>query len=159
MQLTARSSKIMVSADGTGIVSQAGGLLLTQTLRVTGLDRGLPTALERWRPARAVHGPGKIITDLAVALALGGVITRSTPAECRRLRSCSVVELCSDGLLLNVSALATSWTALLLPRSLWLEWVSAAVTDALANLGSCGRLVRDAFPAILYGVMNTFTLI
>jgi hypothetical protein len=62
----------MVSADGTGIVSQAGGLLLTQALRVTGLDRGLEEALERWRPARAVHSPGKIITDLAVALALGG---------------------------------------------------------------------------------------
>jgi hypothetical protein len=62
----------MVSADGTGIVSQAGGLLLTQTLRATGLDRSLPAALERWRPAHAVHGPGKIITDLAVALALGG---------------------------------------------------------------------------------------
>jgi hypothetical protein len=61
-----------VSADGTGIVSQAGGLLLTQTLRATGLDRSLPAALERWRPARAMHGPGKIITDLAVALALGG---------------------------------------------------------------------------------------
>ena len=61
-----------MSADGTGIVSQAGGLLLTQTLRATGLDRSLPAALERWRPARAVHGPGKIITDLAVALALGG---------------------------------------------------------------------------------------
>ncbi len=72
MQLTARRPKITVSADGTGIVSQAGGLLLTQTLRVTGLDRGLDAALERWRPARAVHSPGKIITDLAVALALGG---------------------------------------------------------------------------------------
>jgi Transposase DDE domain group 1 len=72
MQLTARRPKIVVSADGTGIVSQAGGLLLTQALRVTGLDRGLEAALERWRPARAVHGPGKIITDLAVALALGG---------------------------------------------------------------------------------------
>ena len=31
MQLTASNSKIMVSADGTGIVSQAGGLLLTVT--------------------------------------------------------------------------------------------------------------------------------
>ncbi len=72
MQLTARSSKIMVSADGSGIVSQAGGLLLIQALRATGLDRGLDVALERWRPARAVHSPGKIITDLAVALALGG---------------------------------------------------------------------------------------
>jgi DDE family transposase len=72
VQLTAQHPKIMVSADGTGIVSQAGGLLLTQALRVTGLDRGLDAALERWRPARAMHSPGKIITDLVVALALGG---------------------------------------------------------------------------------------
>jgi hypothetical protein len=62
----------MVSADGTGIVSQGGGLLLAQTLRAAGLDRGLEAALERWRQPRAVHSPGKIITDLAVAVALGG---------------------------------------------------------------------------------------
>jgi hypothetical protein len=72
VQLTARSSKIIVSADGTGIVSQGGGLLLAQTLRATGLDRGLDAALEWWRQPRAVHSPGKIITDLAVAVALGG---------------------------------------------------------------------------------------
>jgi hypothetical protein len=72
MQFTARHPKIMVSADGTGILSQAGGLLLTRALRVTGLDRGLEAALERWRPARAVHAPGKIVADLAVAVALGG---------------------------------------------------------------------------------------
>ena len=72
MHPTALHPKIMVSADGTGIVSQAGGLLLTRTLRVTGLDHGLDEALERWRPHRAVHSPGKILTDLAVALALGG---------------------------------------------------------------------------------------
>jgi Transposase DDE domain group 1 len=72
MHLTARRPKIVVSADGTGIVSQAGGLLLTQTLRATGLDRGLQAGLGRWRLSRAVHDPGKIITDLAVAVALGG---------------------------------------------------------------------------------------
>ncbi len=72
MQPTARSSKTVVSGDGTGIVSQAGGLLLIQALRVTGLGRGLEEALERWRPARAVHSPGKMVTDLAVAVALGG---------------------------------------------------------------------------------------
>jgi Transposase DDE domain group 1 len=72
VHLTAGSRKIMVSADGTGIVSQAGGLLLTRALRVTGLDRGLEEVLERWRAPRAVHSPGKIVTDLAVALALGG---------------------------------------------------------------------------------------
>jgi Transposase DDE domain group 1 len=64
--------KLVVSADGTGTVSQAGGVLLTQTLRATGLDQGLATALGRWRPGRAVHDPGKIIADLAAMLALGG---------------------------------------------------------------------------------------
>ena len=72
MQTTARRPKIIVSADGRGIVSQAGGLLLTRTLAVTGLDRGLSAGLERWRAPRAVHDPGKIIADLAVTLALGG---------------------------------------------------------------------------------------
>src|SRR5260370_24816598 len=70
MQPTARR-KIMVSADGTGIVSQAGGLLLAQTLRLTGLDRGLAAVLGRWRAPRAGHGPGEIIADLAVTLAMG----------------------------------------------------------------------------------------
>jgi hypothetical protein len=72
MHSTARRPKIMVSADGAGIVSQAGGLLLTQALRATGLDRGLVVALERWRAPRAVHAPGKMVADLAVVLALGG---------------------------------------------------------------------------------------
>jgi hypothetical protein len=36
VQLTAQHPKIMVSADGTGIICQAGGLLLAQALRVTG---------------------------------------------------------------------------------------------------------------------------
>jgi hypothetical protein len=72
VQNTVRRTKITVSADGTGLVSQAGVLLLAETLRVTGLGEGLAGALARWRAPRAVHDPGKIIADLAVALALGG---------------------------------------------------------------------------------------
>jgi Transposase DDE domain group 1 len=72
MQLTSGRPKIVVSADGTGMVSLAGGLLLAETLRLTGLDGGLSVALGRWRAPRAVHDPGKIIADLAVALAMGG---------------------------------------------------------------------------------------
>jgi hypothetical protein len=72
MQLTSGRPKIVVSADGTGMVSLAGGLLLAETLRLTGLDGGLSAALGRWRAPRAVHDPGKIIADLAVALAMGG---------------------------------------------------------------------------------------
>jgi hypothetical protein len=69
---TARCPKIAVSADGSGIVSHAGALLLTETARVTGLAAGLSAGLARWQPPRAVHDPGKMVLDLAVTLALGG---------------------------------------------------------------------------------------
>ncbi len=72
MQNTARRPKITVSADGKGLVSQAGMLLLAETAQVTGLGEGLAGALARWRAPRAVHDPGKVLTDLAMALALGG---------------------------------------------------------------------------------------
>jgi Transposase DDE domain group 1 len=72
MQNSARSSKVTVSADGRGLVSQAGAVLLWETLRVTGLGRSLSASLQPWRASRAVHDPGKIVADLAAALALGG---------------------------------------------------------------------------------------
>jgi Transposase DDE domain group 1 len=72
MHNTARRPKIAVSADGSGIVSQAGAVLLTEAVRVTGLGSGLSAGLGRWRASRAVHDPGKVVTDLAVAVALGG---------------------------------------------------------------------------------------
>jgi hypothetical protein len=73
MHTTARRRpKLIVSADGKGLVSGAGGLLVSEVLRVTGLESGLSRGLSRWRPARAVHDPGKVIADLAVAVALGG---------------------------------------------------------------------------------------
>ena len=61
-----------MSADGRGLVSQAGAVLLWETLRVTGLGRGLSEGLARWRAPRAVHDPGKVIADLAAAVAPGG---------------------------------------------------------------------------------------
>jgi Transposase DDE domain group 1 len=64
--------KIVMSADGSGLISQSGALLLLETLRVTGLDHTLSEQLQRWRPARAIHDPGKIVADLAISLALGG---------------------------------------------------------------------------------------
>ena len=72
MNNTARRPKVTVSSDGRGLVSQAGALLLAETLRVTGLDEGLAAGLARWRAPRAAHDPGKIITDLVMTLALGG---------------------------------------------------------------------------------------
>jgi hypothetical protein len=69
---TARRPKITVSADGHGLVSQTGALLLAEAARVTSLGEALTAGLARWRAPRAVHDPGKILTDLVMALALGG---------------------------------------------------------------------------------------
>jgi len=68
----ARSTRVAVSSDGKGLVSQAGAVLVWETMRVTGLGRGLSDGMARWRAPRAVHDPGKIIADLAAAVALGG---------------------------------------------------------------------------------------
>ena len=72
MKNSARAARVLVSADGRGLVSQAGAVLLWETMRVTGLGRGLSQGLARWRSPRAVHDPGKIVADLAAAVALGG---------------------------------------------------------------------------------------
>jgi hypothetical protein len=94
---TVRQSKIAVSADGQGIVSQAGVLLLAEAARVTGLGRGLSGQLSRWRAPRAVHDPGKILTDLVVMLALGGdcladvAVLRAQPGLCGPVASDPVV--------------------------------------------------------------------
>src|SRR6516225_3973740 len=69
---SARGGRVAVSADGRGLVSQAGAVLLRETMRVTGLGRGLSGGLARWRAPRAVHDPGKVVADLAAAVALGG---------------------------------------------------------------------------------------
>jgi Transposase DDE domain group 1 len=79
---SARGSRVAVSADGRGLVSQAGAVLLWETMRVTGLGRVLSQGLSRWRAPRAVHDPGKIVADLAAALALGG----DCPADIAVLR-------------------------------------------------------------------------
>ena len=51
---------------------QAGGVLLTDTIRVSGMGSELSAALGRWRQPTAVHDPAKVVLDLAVSLALGG---------------------------------------------------------------------------------------
>ncbi|MCZ4279039.1 MAG: IS1380 family transposase [Rhodococcus sp. (in: high G+C Gram-positive bacteria)] len=63
---------LSVDATGTGIVSHAGAVTLLRTAEVTGLSSELSAALMPWRKPLAQFDPGKIITDLAVSLALGG---------------------------------------------------------------------------------------
>jgi hypothetical protein len=54
------------------LVSSSGGLLLQRTVRLSGLDRSLSTALSRWRGRRTRHDPADVLISLAIAVALGG---------------------------------------------------------------------------------------
>ncbi|WP_053635058.1 IS1380 family transposase [Streptomyces sp. XY152] len=64
--------RVRVRGDGRQVVSQAGAVLLLETVRKTGLDQAISAALAPWRKPRAVHDPSKILLDLALAVALGG---------------------------------------------------------------------------------------
>ena len=72
MKSTGLYPRVRVDTSATAAVGQAGGVLLIRTVAVTGLDRALSAGLAGWRKPLAVHDPGKIITDLALSLALGG---------------------------------------------------------------------------------------
>ena len=77
--------RLSVDTGGRSAVGQAGGVLLTSTVRAAGLDVALSAALAPWRPA-AVHDPAKVLLDLALTLALGGdtcsdlAVVRAEPA-------------------------------------------------------------------------------
>ncbi|MFI0771567.1 transposase [Streptomyces sp. NPDC021218] len=64
--------RVRAEGGGRGVVSQAGAVLLVETVRKSGLDSAMSAALAPWRKARAVHDPGKILLDVALAVALGG---------------------------------------------------------------------------------------
>ena len=64
--------RVRVDGAGKGVVSQAGGSLLTEVIRVSGVDRLLAARLAPWRKPLAIHDPAKVVTDLAITLALGG---------------------------------------------------------------------------------------
>src|SRR5216683_6865388 len=64
--------QVRVDGAGKGVVSRAGGALLTATIRASGLDGALSAVLAPWRKPLAIHDPAKVLLDLAVALGLGG---------------------------------------------------------------------------------------
>jgi hypothetical protein len=63
---------VSASATGTGVVSHAGATLLLRTAEKTGLTAAMAAELTGFRKPLAQHDPGKILLDLAVALAIGG---------------------------------------------------------------------------------------
>lgn len=69
---TAVSARFGYDTTDALVTGWAGGRLLVETLRVSGLGEALSEALAGWRRPWARHDPGKVVADLAVALGLGG---------------------------------------------------------------------------------------
>ena len=93
-------------------------MLLTATAAAAGLAVGLSAALTPWRKRLAVHDPGKVLLDLAVATALGGDCLadinqlRASPAVYGRVASDPTVSRLFDTLAADVdTALAAINTA------------------------------------------------
>ena len=72
MHTTGLRPKLVVSADGRGVVSHAGSRLLADLADATGLTSAFTDALRRLRPRGTGHDPGRVAVDLAVMLADGG---------------------------------------------------------------------------------------
>jgi hypothetical protein len=70
VKATVRPS-LLVSADGRGVVSHAGSRLLADLADRTTLTAGLSAVLAGLGRPRAVHDPGRVLVDLAVAVADG----------------------------------------------------------------------------------------
>jgi hypothetical protein len=68
---TGMRPRIVVSADGRGVVGHAGARLLTDVADATGLTGACSDALAGLRQRRGGHDPGRIAVDLAVTLADG----------------------------------------------------------------------------------------
>ncbi len=64
--------RLRVDTSRVAAAGHAGGVLLTETVRVSGVDSALSAGLGRWRKRLAIHDPAKVLLDLALSLALGG---------------------------------------------------------------------------------------
>jgi hypothetical protein len=71
VQATTTRLRLVVTADGTGVVSHCGSRLLADAANRTTLTGELSLALAELRKPRARHDPGRVLVDMAVAVADG----------------------------------------------------------------------------------------
>ena len=111
---TGPAGRLWVDGTGARVVSQGGGVLLLRTAAAVGLGGGLSSALGRWRKPTAVHDPGKVLLDLAVAVALGGdcladiAVLREQPAVFGPVASDPTVSRLVDTLARDVDAVESA---------------------------------------------------
>ena len=72
MKRSPRGPRVVLDTERESLVTHSGALLIEETINIASLSVGLSAALAPWRRLRATHDPGKVVVDLAVAVALGG---------------------------------------------------------------------------------------
>jgi len=129
-------------------VSHAGAVALVETARAAGLDRGLARALSPWRKPTAVHDPGKIVLDLAVALAVGGTcladiaVLREQPGVFGQVASDPTVSRAIDTLAADATA-ALAAIAAARAAARGRVWAQAGKDAPNANATAARPLVID----------------
>ena len=66
------AQQVSVTADGEGVATHAGTLLLAEVADRSGLSAALSAAMAHTRSRRSGHDPGRVLVQLAVMLASGG---------------------------------------------------------------------------------------
>jgi hypothetical protein len=140
--------RVHVDAAGSGVVSQAGGVVLTEAVRACGIDLTLSRALEPWHKPLAVHDPAKVVLDLAVTLALGGdalsdvAVLRAEPGVYGPVASDPTVSRIIDALAADAPrALAAINTARAQARAR--VWAAAGPNAPDAGTGTDRPLIID----------------
>ena len=78
MQPTTSRTRPVITCDGTGVVSHAGTVLLAELADRIGLTAAPGEATDGLRERRARHDPGRVLVDVAVAIAIAdGAVTIS----------------------------------------------------------------------------------
>jgi hypothetical protein len=127
MKRSGSRARVKVSADGRGVVSHAGTALLRELAAETGLADAVTSALIDTYRGFPVHLPGRVFTDLAVAIADGADAV--TGIEVLRDR---------EALFGPVASMPTAWRLLDRIDLAHLTRVRAARADARARAWQAG---------------------
>jgi hypothetical protein len=134
VQRIASFPKITVTADGRGVCTHVGSRLLADVAAAAGVAEALDGAVGGGRRRRSAHAPGRVLADLAVMLADGGVAI----GDLAVLRD-------QSGVFGPVASTATAWRVLASVEESLLEKVKVARVAARERAwllrGEAGRTV------------------